>query len=248
MICARVEQLLDGGVHGAHAECAAGLHGVLELVELALADQVGAAGVFTRISSAATRPLLSAFCSSCCETTPRSDGRQHRAHVRLLVGREHVDHAVDGLRRAVGVQRAHHQDAHLGRGHRDAHRLVVAQLADQDDVRILAQSRVQRGGEARGVHADLALADQAALALMHELDRILDGEDVPLHARVDVIDHRRERGRLARAGLAGHQDEPIVGAAHLPHRFRQLELHRASAPWTGWRGTPRPCRSAGASR
>jgi hypothetical protein len=29
------------------------------------------------------------------------------------------------------------------------------------------------------VHADLALADQAALALVHELDRVLDGEDVP---------------------------------------------------------------------
>src|SRR5579862_7575982 len=37
---ARVEQLLDRRVHGAHAELPAGLHGVLELVELALADEV----------------------------------------------------------------------------------------------------------------------------------------------------------------------------------------------------------------
>ena len=127
-------------------------------------------------------------------------------------------------RRAVGVQRAHDQNAHLGRGHRDAHGLQVAQLADQDDVRILAQGRVQRGREARAVHADLALADEAVLALVHELDRVLDREDVALHAAVDVIDHGRERGRLARAGLAGHQDQAVVGAAHLPHRLGHLQL------------------------
>ena len=63
------------------------------------------------------------------------------------------------------------------------------------------------------VHADLALADQAALALVHELDRVLDREDVALHAAVDVVDHRRERRRLARAGLAGDQDQAVVGAA-----------------------------------
>ena len=132
---------------------------------------------------------------------------------------KHVDHAVDGRRGAVGVQRAHDEDAHLRGRHRDAHGLEVAQLADQDHVRILAQGRMQRGGETRAVHADLALADEAALALVHELDRVLDREDVALHARVDVVDHRRERGRFARAGLAGHQDEPVVGAAHLAHRL-----------------------------
>src|SRR5678815_3717949 len=38
---ALLEQGLDGHVHGAHAELAAGLHGGLELVELALADEIG---------------------------------------------------------------------------------------------------------------------------------------------------------------------------------------------------------------
>src|SRR6516165_12785459 len=37
----RVEELLDRRVHGAHAESTARLHGVLELIELALADEVG---------------------------------------------------------------------------------------------------------------------------------------------------------------------------------------------------------------
>src|SRR6266853_455335 len=94
--------------------------------------------------------------------------RQHGAHVRLLVGGEDVHHAVDRRRRAVGVQRPHYEDAHLGRGDCDAHGLEVAQLADQDHVGVFAQRRVHRGGETRAVHTDLALADEAALSLVHE--------------------------------------------------------------------------------
>ena len=48
---------------------------------------------------------------------------------------------------AVGVQRAHHQDAHFGRGHGDADGFQVAHFADQDHVRILAQCRMQRRRE-----------------------------------------------------------------------------------------------------
>ena len=56
----------------------------------------------------------------------------------LLVGREHVDHAVDRLGRVLGVQGGEHQVAGLGRGQGDRDRLEIAQLADQDDVGILA--------------------------------------------------------------------------------------------------------------
>src|ERR1700736_5194671 len=35
-----VQELLDRRIHGTHAECTAGLHHVLELIELALADEV----------------------------------------------------------------------------------------------------------------------------------------------------------------------------------------------------------------
>ena len=49
----------------------------------------------------------------------------------------------------------------------------------------------------------------------------------PFEPRIDVVDHRRERGRLARAGLAGDEDEAVVGAAQRVTRLRQVELlHR----------------------
>ena len=122
---------------------------------------------------------------------------QHRADLRLPVGRELIDDAVDGGRRGRRVQRAEHEVAGLGGLDRDRDRLEVAHLADQHDVRILAQRRAQRVLERVGVRVDLALVDQAALVLVDELDRILDGDDVVAAVLVDVVDHRAQRRRLA---------------------------------------------------
>ncbi len=95
------------------------------------------------------------------------------------------------------------QDAHLRSGDGDADGFQVAQFAHQDHIRIFTQGGVQRVRERRRVQPDLALADQAVTALVHELDGILDGEDVALVALVDVIDHRGKRRGLARTCLAG---------------------------------------------
>ena len=56
--------------------------------------------------------------------------------------------------------------------------LLVAHLADQDHVGVLAQHAAQRALERGGVHADLALVDHRALVAVHELDRVLDRDDV----------------------------------------------------------------------
>src|SRR5215212_7141979 len=41
-----------------------------------------------------------------------------------------------------------------------------------------------------------------------ELDRVLDRDDVLVHRPVHVVEHRRQRRRLAGAGRAGEQDDP----------------------------------------
>ena len=74
------------------------------------------------------------------------------------------------------------------------------------------------------MHADFALADEALLARVHELYGVLDREDVPLLAHVDVVDHRGQRRRLARAGLPRDEDEAIVDLAQIHHGFGELEL------------------------
>ena len=52
--------------------------------------------------------------------------------------------------------------AGLGDAQRRLHRLVIAHLADEHDVGVLAQRRAQGVGEAVGVDAHLALVDDAA--------------------------------------------------------------------------------------
>jgi hypothetical protein len=56
-----------------------------------------------------------------------------------------------------------------------------------------AQHAAQGAGERGGVLADLTLVDDRRLVAVQELDRVLDRHDVLRIARVDVVDHRRER-------------------------------------------------------
>jgi hypothetical protein len=50
------------------------------------------------------------------------------------------------------------------------------------------------------MNADLALVDQAAAALVHEFDGVLDGDDMVAAFAVGLIDDRRQGGRLTAAG------------------------------------------------
>ena len=62
--------------------------------------------------------------------------------------------------------------------------------------------------EAQRVGVDLALVDETALVRMDVLDRIFDGDDVLAALGVDLVDHRRERRRLAAARRPGDEDQP----------------------------------------
>ena len=76
-------------------------------------------------------------------------------HLILLRGLEGIDDAMDRTRGIAGVQRREHEVARFGRSERGADRLGVADLADEDHVRILSQHLTHRVGEARCVLADL---------------------------------------------------------------------------------------------
>jgi len=129
----------------------------------------------------------------------------------------------------------------LGGGERERDGLQVAHLADQDHVRVLAQRAAQRVGERPGVRADLALVDEAALGRVHELDRILDRQDVRVPGLVDDVDHRRKGGRLAGARRPGHQDEPALARAELLQDGRHVErLERGDQSRDGAQHRPRP--------
>jgi hypothetical protein len=120
--------------------------------------------------------------------------------------------------------------------------LEVAHFADEHDVGVLAQSGAQGVAEALRVAVHLALIDQTALMLVHELDRIFNGEDVIVALLVDLVDHGRQRRGLTGSRRTGDQHETarplgergqhlrqvqILEAADL---FRNQSVHRADRP------------------
>src|SRR5687767_7424491 len=104
------------------------------------------------------------------------------------------------------------------------HHLAVADLADQNHVGRLAQGVLERRLPGVGVDAHLALGDEAVLVRVHVLDRVLDGDDVAVGVLVAVADHRRERGRFARAGAADEDHQAALGHRHVLQHRRQLQV------------------------
>jgi len=136
-----------------------------------------------------------------------------------------------------------HEVAGLGGADRHLDRLEVAQLADDDDVGILAQGAFERGGEGLGVGADLALGDVAADGGLHDLDGVLDRDDVVLAFLVQLGDERGEGGGLARADRAGDEDEAVVVGEQFADR---LEVAQAEVVELGDRGRDHAVGAGGA--
>jgi len=112
------------------------------------------------------------------EITDFSTCEELDADLLLMVRREDGDDAVDRLRGIQRVQGGEHEMARLGGQQGGLDCLVVAHLADQNHVRILAQCGAQGAGEGVGIDVDLALVDDRLLVAVQELDGVLDGDDV----------------------------------------------------------------------
>lgn len=95
----------------------------------------------------------------------------------------------------------------------------VAQLADDDDVGVLAESSLERGTEGAGVGANLPLGYVATLREMHEFDRVFDGDDVVRAPLIEVVNHGRHRGGLAGTNGSRHEDQAIVKREELLERL-----------------------------
>src|SRR5690606_606833 len=117
----------------------------------------------------------------------------------------HLDQTRDRRRRVVRVQRREHEVTGEGRLDRDLGRLLVADLTEQDHVRVGTQDRAQRRGAGEaGLDVHLHLVDAGDAVL----DRVLDRDDVDLGTR-DLVERRVQRGRLARARGAGDEDHAV---------------------------------------
>ena len=80
---------------------------------------------------------------------PAQGGGELEAHLRLLVGGEDVDDALDRLDGVDRAQRGQHELAGLGRREGVADRVDVGQLTDHEHVGVLAQRVAQTPLERR---------------------------------------------------------------------------------------------------
>ena len=188
-------------------------------------------GELSMISIDAMRPEPDSRGIRRCEI--RRADVQRQVHQQLLAPlvREEVDDAIERLVGAVRVQRRQHQVSGLGELNAVLHRLAVADLTDQDDIGRLAQGVLQRGVPGIGVHADLAMRDDAALVLVDVLDRILDRYDVAARLLVAVADHRGQRGGFARAGAARRGSPGRAWTARPPSGWAAGRAPRSSGSW-----------------
>src|SRR6202035_2784038 len=82
--------------------------------------------------------------------------------------------------------------------------------------------------EAVGVGVELALVYDALLVAVQVLDRVLDGDDVLVALAVDLVEHGRQRRRLAGAGGSGDEDQAARLLAQPFDDRRQAQLAEAA--------------------
>jgi len=95
-------------------------------------------------------------------------------------------------------------------------RFVIANLSNQDDVRILTQPVFQSFGERRHITAYLALChNRAGAARENVLDRFFERDDPVISLLSEQIDQHRQRGCFPGSRDSGNQNEsiPEVGQA-----------------------------------
>ena len=164
------------------------------------------AGVAIMISCAATRPAPSLVFSSVCEMTARSDSDNMARTISFsAAGKTSITRSM--VLAADEVCSVPNTKWPVSAAV-SARRMVPGRAVRRPGSRrVFAQRRAQGVVERQRVRADFALVDQALLRLVHEFDRVLDGEDVAVIVLVDVVDHRRQRRRLAGTGRAGNQHD-----------------------------------------
>ena len=149
-----------------------------------------------------------------------------RLDLVALLTREEVVNPFQRLYGVGGVQGRETQVTGFGEVHRVLHGIDVADFPDEDDVRRLTQRVFQRGAVGGGVNADFTLDDHGFFRLVHEFDRVFDGDDVVAGVFVAVIDHRGQRGGFTVTGRPDDDNQAALdhGDFFQNVRHRQFEV------------------------
>ena len=220
----------DGIVHKLHALGLAADDGVLQLLGGSLADDGSHRTVdHENFVHRDTTAAVLTFEQELRDHAAQGRG-QHGANLGLLVRWEDVNHTVDGLSRIVGVEGAKNEQTGFSSSQRKGDRFEIAHLANQHDVGVFPQRRLQPGRKVDRMLRDFALGDDAFLVRMDEFDRFFHGHDVPGEVCVDVVHQGRQRGALAGTRRAGDEDKAAAQVAEFfDHRRQGQFLERGNA-------------------
>ena len=135
---------------------------------------------------------------------PLREDADHRRREQVVLD-AHVEQAVHRRRRVVGVQGRQHQVAGERRLHGDLRGLEVADLADHDDVRVLAHDRAQRVAKVRPIcgFTWIWLMPASWYSTGSSTVRIFTS------GWLSAVERGVERGRLAAAGRPGDQQDAV---------------------------------------
>ena len=138
------------------------------------------------------------------------------------VGRDaHIgqaDHGLDGARRMESTE----DDVPCQGGpHGDARRLAIADFADDEDIRVLAQQGPQAVLEH---HAPFGLDLALGNALHEDFHRVFQGRNAD-RVVLDLVDGRIESRRLTAARGPADEDEPLAAADELFQTAPGLVVH-----------------------
>jgi len=117
--------------------------------------------------------------------------------------------------------------AGFSKGEGRLHGARGADLADHDDVRRLSQGIRQRDLVGFSIQPHLALGYQAALVLMHILDRVFHGNDMAVAVGVAVIQHGGQGRRFTGARTTDKNDEAPFDHRQLLNNRRQPQFPKA---------------------
>ena len=87
----------------------------------------------------------------------------------------------------------------------------IAHFADHDDVWILSKHMFEGVLEGLSIQTDFPLFEHRLIVLKHIFNGVLESDDMFFVMGVDVLDHRRERGRFSGAGGAGEEHDATGG-------------------------------------
>ncbi len=99
------------------------------------------------------------------------------------------------------------------------HSLEIAHFSDDDHIWIFTKNRLDSMPKAFEVFSEFSLMYEGKLILIDELYRIFEGDDMPTHGAVDIVEHRRHSRRFTTSGWSCNQNNSLFSIRYFEKIF-----------------------------